>query len=107
MRDNQEHEHEQAKQLQGDAHKKPLLHRSKLSSPSLRGSKRHAGVNRPGVPLYASLGQMLIGRQVVDKGQREPAKAFGVLPVTPCSIEGVVSPYEINPVGRGLALMGF
>ena len=52
------------------------------------------------------LGQILVGREIVHKGQGQPAKALDILPVTPGPIERVMAPDALGPVHRRLALMG-
>src|SRR5262245_12659141 len=58
-------------------------------------------------PLFPYLsGQIIIRGEIIHKGQRQPAKPVGVLPVTACPIEGIMAPYKLDPVRRGLALVG-
>src|SRR5882762_1123125 len=52
------------------------------------------------------LGQIVIGGEIVHKGQGQAAKAFGIRPVTPGPIERIMAPDALRPVRRGLALMG-
>src|ERR671923_262064 len=63
---------------------------------------------RPLTPLASTmrLGQILVCGEIIHKGQGQSAKAFGILPVTPGSIERVMAPDEFRPVRRSLALMG-
>src|SRR5262252_9047546 len=63
---------------------------------------------RPLTPLASTMcrGQILVGGEIVHKGQGQAAKAFGIRPVTPRAIERVMAPDELRPVRRGLALMG-
>ena len=52
------------------------------------------------------LGQILVGGEIVHKGQGQAAKALGILPVTAGTIERVMAPDELRPVRWRLALMG-
>src|SRR5262249_26951499 len=73
--------------------------------PSLRAAR---ACGTPFTPLESTmrLGQILVGGEIVHKGQGQAAKAFDILPVTPGAIERVMAPDELRPVRRGLALMG-
>jgi hypothetical protein len=52
------------------------------------------------------LGQILVGGEIVHKGQGQAAKALGILPVTAGPIERVIAPNELRPVRWRLTLMG-
>jgi hypothetical protein len=62
---------------------------------------------RPLTPLASTmrLGQILVGGEIVHKGQGQAAKALSILPVTPGAVERVMAPDELRPVRRSLALM--
>src|SRR5919198_575402 len=75
--------------------------------PSTLAKTRRFSATEHASPVHERfLEQILVRREIVHKGQGQAAKALGIRPVTPGSIECVMAPDELRPVRWRLALMG-